>query len=71
MIMCPACGFDVVEIEATILTLVSSTGIDDSDIRDENVRPHWAPATACRCQNCDHTAQVKDFITPDSPWYDH
>ena len=40
MISCPACGSDVVEIEATILTLVSSTGIDDSDIRDENVRPH-------------------------------
>ena len=71
MISCPACGSGVVEIEATILTLVSSTGIDDSDIRDENVRPHWAPATACRCQNCDHTAQVKDFVTPDSPWYDH
>ena len=71
MIMCPACGSDVVEIEATILTLVSLTGIDDSDIRDENVQPHWTPDMPCRCLDCDHTAQVKDFITPDSPWYDH
>ncbi|PSR25672.1 MAG: hypothetical protein C7B43_16270 [Sulfobacillus benefaciens] len=58
------------DIEATILTLASPTGIDYSDIHEENVRPHWMPDMPCRYFDCDHTAQVKDFIIPNPQWYE-